>query len=102
MRTLTAAFHAPKGGEIANRDLLINRISGLVPFLSGFIVLSLEPGSLLNPAVPKEISFKPLTTGESDSLLFRGSKRNVYQLYDLQGAPQLVIPAVRKLISKLA
>ena len=102
MRTLMAAFHAPKGGAIANKDLMINRISDLVPFLSDFIVLSVESGLLLNPAVPGEISFKPLKTGKSISLLFRGSKKNVYQLRDVQDAPQLVIPAVRKLISKLA
>jgi len=102
MRTLTAAFHAPKGGAVASRNLLINRMSGLVPFLSDFIVLSHESGSLLSPVVPKEISFKPLKTGKSDSLLFRGSKRNVYQLRELQGAPQQMISAVRKLTSKLA
>jgi hypothetical protein len=77
-------------------------MSDLVPFLSDFIVLSHESGSLLSTVVPKEISFKPLKTGKSDSLLFRGSKRNVYQLRDLQGAPQQVISAVRKLTSKLA
>jgi len=102
MRTLTAAFHAPKDREIAGRNLLINRIAGLVPFLTDFIVLSLESGSLLHPAVPEEISFKPIKTGRGDAILFRGSKRNLYQLHDLQGAPQLVIPAVRRLISKLA
>jgi hypothetical protein len=102
MRSLTVAFNVPKEGAIHNRDLLISRISSLVPFLGDFLVLSREPGPLLEPVVPKEISFKPLKTGKSASLLLRGSQRNVYKLRDLQDAPQIVLPAVRKLISKLS
>jgi phytoene dehydrogenase-like protein len=102
MRALTAAFHVPKEGAIANRDFLVSQIAGLVPFLSDFLVFSREPDPLLKPAVFTDISFKPFEAGKSNSLLFRGSKKNVYRLHDLQDAPLLVIPAVRTLISILA
>ncbi len=101
MRTLIAAFHAPEDSAMTDRDLLINRITGLVPFLRDFLVLYLEPVPLLGSTAPREISFKPLKTGKNDSLLFRGSKTNVYRLDDDQHAQRQMMTAIRKLVAQM-
>ncbi len=102
MRSLTVSIHGQNEGAFTNRDLLIKRISNLVPFLDDFLVLSLEPEPLIDPDVSQEITFTPPKSGKSNSLLLRGSKKNVYRLLDLKDAPQLVIPEVRRLITKLS
>ncbi len=102
MRSLTVSFHVENKGALADKDILINRISGLVPFLDDFLVLSLEPDPLFHPDISQEISFRPLKRERGDSLLLRGAKKNVYKLHDLKDAPQFVIPEVRRLIAKLS
>jgi hypothetical protein len=102
MRSLAVSCHVQNAGASANRDFLINQISGIIPFLDDFLVLSFEPEPRLDSNVSQEISFKPLKKGKSGSLLLKGSKKNVFKLHDLKDAPQLVIPEARRLMSKLS
>jgi phytoene dehydrogenase-like protein len=101
MRALNVTFHELPG-QAHDADALIGKVSGLVPFLKDFLVLTLDSRSSGTSAVPDSLSFKPLSSGQGDPLLFKASQKNVYLLHEAQHAPLQVIPAARRLVEKIS
>jgi len=100
MRTLTASFQPWFATQ--SQDELMRVIGGLIPFLSEFLVFSelFKPESY-SYIVPKEVSFKPVRTQNSQMLLSRSSKRGMYMLLDGTGTPAQSIAAARVLVERL-
>jgi phytoene dehydrogenase-like protein len=101
MRALSVTLHS-SSGTAHDPDLLIERISGLVPFLKDFLVLTRESRPSETSAVPPGLSLKPLKSRESEPLLFKTSKRNLYLLQEARHAPIQVIAAARMLVDKVS
>jgi hypothetical protein len=100
MRTLTASFQPWFATK--SQDELIGEIGGLIPFLNEFLVFSelYKPESWSYTA-PKDLSFKPVRTRNSQTLLSRSSKRAVYMLPDGTGTPAQSIAAAQAFVERL-
>ncbi len=101
MRALAVSFPASPD-QTHNPETLMERVSGLVPFLKDFLVLTRDSRPSGASAVPPGLSFKPLSSRHDEPLLFTASKKNVYLLYEAQHAPLQVLTAARKFVEKIS
>jgi len=99
MRTLTATFSfaAPQQHEERMRQL-----SALIPFLDKFVLSAEEYGPAPRTYVaPAGMTFKPLRTENSQTLLSRSSQRGVYMLLDGEFAPVHTVAAAQAFVERL-
>ena len=101
MRALAISFPSSPG-QTHDPNTLIERVSGLVPFLKDFLVLTRDYRTSEAPAVARGLSFNPLSPRQSEPLLFKASKKNVYLLHEAQHAPLQVLTAARKFVDKIS
>ena len=101
MRALSVSFEEQQN-MYADKQVLIEQLNGLMPFLNDFMVFSEEPKSGDGHAVvPVDLSMKPYRRREGTSLLNRTSQRNVFVLQDAQEAPLRMISDVRRFVDKV-
>jgi hypothetical protein len=102
MRALSVSF-AGQQNMHAGKQVLIEQLNGLIPFLNDFMVFSEEPKSGDgHTVVPVDLSMKPYRRREETSLLSRTSQRNVFVLQDAQEAPLQMISDVQWFVDKIA
>ncbi|HSB34699.1 MAG TPA: NAD(P)-binding protein [Nitrospirota bacterium] len=101
MRTLVVTFHG-SSDQLRDSGSRTDRLSGLVPFLDDFLVLTRDFRPSETAAAPPGLSLKPLQSRVRGPLLFKGSKGNVYLLHEARHAPLQVISAARKFVEKTA
>lgn len=101
MRTLAVTFLG-SSDHLRDTDARTDRVSGLIPFLKDFIVLTRDSRPSGPSALPPGVSFKPLQSREREPLLFKGSKGNMYLLGEAHHAPLEVISAARRFVEKIA
>ncbi len=86
----------------ADKQVLIEQLAGLIPFLNDFMVFSEEPKFGDGHAVvPADLSMKPYRRREGTSLLSRTSQRNVFVLQDARESPLQVISEVQRFVDKV-
>lgn len=99
MRSLAVTFHASRT-RVSDKNALLGRSSGLIPFLKDFLVLTEESCPLKIPA-PPDLSFKPVSPGKNDPILYRSTRGRVHTLYELPHAPLQTISAAQKFVSQI-
>ena len=101
MRSLAAAFYS-QHGRVHDKDELIGRVAGLIPFLRDFLVITGESRAPEPASVPPGLTFRPLDPREGEPLLYKASVKKLYLLHEVQQAPLGVIPAARRLAERMA
>jgi phytoene dehydrogenase-like protein len=101
MRALTVTVHSSLKPSYDSNGLR-DQVSGLVPFLNDFLVLTRDSRLSETSVLPSGLSFKPLQSWESEPLLFKASKSNLYLLHETRHAPLQVIPAARRFVEKIS
>lgn len=101
MRSLAVTFHGSYD-QFRDSSPQMDRLSGLIPFLNDFTVLTRDSRQSETAAVPPGLSLKPLQSRAGGSLLFKGSKGDVYLLHEARHAPLQVISAARRFVEKTA
>jgi phytoene dehydrogenase-like protein len=101
MRALVVSFPSSTV-QTHDPNTLIEWVSGLIPFLKDFLVITRYSRPSGASAVSPGLSFKPLSLRRDEPLLFKASKKNVYQLHEAQHAPLQVLPAARKFVEKIS
>jgi glycine/D-amino acid oxidase-like deaminating enzyme len=101
MRALAVSF-TPSPDQTHDQETLIARVSGLVPFLKDFLVMTSDSHPFEKSAVPSGLSFKPLFSQRDEPMLFRASKKNVYLLHEARHAPLRMLTAARKFVEKIS
>ena len=101
MRVLSMSFRSEKSYAIG-KQVLIDRLNSLIPFLNEYIVFSDEHRAYDDEiALPAGVTFKPIRSSEGMPLLSRGSRKNVYLLENAQKYPLQVISAVNRFVQKV-
>lgn len=100
MRALTATFSSP--APLQPNEERMRQIAALVPFLEKFVLFAEE----YNPAprsysAPAGMTFKPLRTENSQTLLSRSSQRGIYTLLDGDAAPVHTVAAAQAFVERL-
>jgi len=102
MKALSMSFRSEQSGA-EDKQALIDKLNRLIPFLNDYLVFSDEHRTGDEWIdLPKGVTFKPLRSGEGTSLLYRGSKKNLYLLKNAQTAPLQVMSAVNKFVIKIS
>ena len=100
MRALTATFSSP--APLQPNEERTQQISALIPFLEKFVLFAEEYNSAPRSYnVPAGMTFKPLRTQNSQTLLSRSSQRGVYMLLDEDAAPVHTVAAAQAFIERL-
>ena len=101
MRTLNATWCSPPDRP-AGKQVLLEQVSTLIPFLNDHLVLAEEyRGGDGKTALPDTISFHPLRSEEGTPLLFRGSRKHLYLLNNAQNMPLQVLSAAQRFVAKM-
>ena len=80
----------------------MRQVAALIPFLEKFILSAEECSSVPRSYVPPAgITFKPLRTENSQTLLSRSSQRGVYMLLDGEFAPVHTVAAAQAFVERL-
>jgi hypothetical protein len=102
MRALSISFRS-EAGSAGEKQAPIDQLNGLIPFLNDYLVFSEEHRSGDEGIdLPEGVAFKPLRSGEKRSLLYRGSKKNIYLLKNSQTAPLHVMSEVNAFVEKVS
>jgi phytoene dehydrogenase-like protein len=101
MRTLCASFRSRQ--KIAfDKQTLISQVKMIIPFMDIYPVIADEHRFAdREAAMPDGISFRRLWASERTSLLFRGSRKNVYLLSNEHVAPLQVMSAAHRFVRKV-
>jgi hypothetical protein len=101
MKALSVSFQLQQNKPV-DKQLLMEQLSRLIPFLKDYVVFADEYSSEAGHAVlPAGLKTKPLPPKEGTSVLSRTSSTNVYVLYDKPEAPLQVILAVQRYLERL-
>jgi phytoene dehydrogenase-like protein len=101
MRALTASFRSEQPPQF-DRDAFLMSISRLIPFLQDYMIFTEKGGGTDSEiVVPADVTFKRLGSDDEFSVIYRGSKKNVFRLNDSPSAPLQVISAVQRFVKKL-
>jgi hypothetical protein len=101
MRALSVSLPFYQNALIDKR-ILIEQLSGLIPFLHDYLSFVEEFKHGAGHAVlPANITEKPLFSNEGVSLISRTSKKNLFVLGDAPEAPLPMISAVQRLSEKI-
>jgi hypothetical protein len=102
MRALSVSFRSEQKNNPVDKQTLIGHVNRLIPFLNDHLVFSDEHRSGDEGIrLPEGVTFKPLRSGQGRSLLYRGSKKNLYLLKNAQTAPLQVLSEVSSFVSKV-
>jgi glycine/D-amino acid oxidase-like deaminating enzyme len=102
MRALSISFRSEQNNA-DDKQALMGHLNRLIPFLNDHLVFSEEHrNSDEGIGLPEGVTFKPLRPGHGDSLLFRGSKKNIYLLKNAQTAPLQVMSEVNRFVEKVS
>ena len=97
MKALSVSFSLQKNREF-DRQLLLERLGGLIPFLKDYVVFAEEYNFEAGHAtLPPGLKLRSTYTKEGASLLNRTSYTNVFVLNDKPEAPLHVLSAVQQL-----
>jgi hypothetical protein len=101
MRALCASFHSQQ--DIAfDKQTLTTQLQKIIPFMDDYLVFSEEhPFDDRGAALRESTSFKRLRSPEGNSLLFKGSRKNVFLLSNEHIAPLQVMSAAHRFVKKL-
>jgi hypothetical protein len=100
MRALTATFSSPAPQRPYEERL--RQITALIPFIEQFILSAADYNSVPRSYVaPAGMTFKPLRTMNSQTLLSRSSQRGVYMLLDGEFAPVHAVAAAQAFVERL-
>jgi hypothetical protein len=100
MRALTATFSSQAAQQ--PHEERMRQIAALIPFFEQFILTAEEYNSVPRSyIVPAGMTFKPLRTENSQTLLSRSSQRGVYMLLDGEFAPVHAIAAAQAFVERL-
>ncbi len=101
MRTLNATCCSQNDRSVG-KQVLLEHISTLIPFLNDHLVFAEEHrGGAGETASPDGISFHPLRSADVTTLLFRGSKKNIFLLNNAQNMPLQVLSAAQRFVAKM-
>ena len=102
MRALSLSFRSEKGSAV-DTQAYISQLNRLIPFLNDYLVFS-DEHRMGDEGIdfPEGVTFKPLRSGEGTSLLYRGSKKNIYLLKNSQTAPLQVMSEVNRFVKKVS
>jgi hypothetical protein len=102
MRALSMSFRSEQSSA-EDKQTLIDKLNRLIPFLNDYLVFSDEHRTGDEGIdLPKGVMFKPLRSGDGISLLYRGSKKNLYLLKNAQTAPLQVLSEVDRFVKKFS
>jgi phytoene dehydrogenase-like protein len=102
MRALSMSYRSEQRSA-DDKQARIDRLSRLIPFLNDYIVFSDEQRTGDDGIdLPEGVTFKPLRSGKGTSLLYRGSKKNIYLLQNAQTAPLQVMTDVNRFVIKIS
>jgi len=100
MKALSASFQLQHNKQV-DKQLLVEKLSRLIPFLKDYLVFAEDYSPEAGHAVlPDGLKSKPFHSKEGQSLLNRTSYMNVQVLYDKPEAPLLVLSAVRRYLER--
>jgi hypothetical protein len=101
LRALSVSF-AWQQNIPTDKQALIEQLSGLIPFLSDYLVFAEEYNTVAGHAVlPGNVTVRPVRSGKGTSLT-RTSKDRVYVLHDAPEAPLQMITEVQRFVGKIA
>lgn len=101
MRTLTATSCSSPDRSVA-KQVLLEHVSALIPFLNDYLVLAEEPRrDKEETASPDTILFHPLRSADGAMTLFQGSPKHLFLLNNAQNMPLQVLSAAERFAAKM-
>ncbi len=101
MKALCASF-CSRHNNAYDKQTLIAQLNKIIPFLDNYLVFAEEYRAAEREVnLPEGISFKRVRSPNGNSLLFRGSRRNVYLLSNEHIAPLQVMSAAHRFVKRV-